>query len=706
MRQISTFLCIVFFCFSVFGQNLPDIYLPYEVRLMFSYVLDASASSDQEKIAAFDKILSVAIKMKDHPEKVIKVKNMSEFLVAYRGDWPNSHDLKTDLKIIEEGGLRGRVKIVPVNAQVRTQIEKFYQNQIEFLKDKFPSADFESFVKNDNATVEPHDMTLRLLHFYSNLDSSEGRALKLKFINSLETYFKEIMDKMTQIGVTASQTETKLSKPNPLIEILLKVGLARYFEVMDLSSKKQIISALMGENINLDNWGKFAVMVANCGPQFQKLLQVIARDQGLPAGMQVAFEKLESAGRPVPWVLGKKILDSEAKNFDIVSVDTEALGIGTMAQTHSAKLRIKDIVRNGVVRFLKPEIENRLEQDDRALRVIAPEIDAAIAKINPDAPSLTSVVEEVHEMVAAELDLTATIDQQKKGREIYSKEMTFYSKGKQFKLLITVPEIFDPKTSQSHIIAQEKAPGKKLHSMAQNHREMIPNLEVIVAENLAKVWAQSTFFDTGFFHSDLHPGNFLVDVTGQTIKVSILDFGMSGVISDKEKSLFLIMGLAAELKKSDMIADVLWKLSLEEKNGISQSELKRRVEEQLQIKPLKSAQWIIWGLNQRLRAPSSIINLSRGMAALDMMLKNAGTTKTTYTIGVELAKKNVLKTVKLLRLDKSIKWRDIAAGAWQISLKALNKSNLENNFVESDVPEADVQGQKLKQRMCSKIFGM
>lgn len=51
-------------------------------------------------------------------------------------------------------------------------------------------------------------------------------------------------------------------------------------------------------------------------------------------------------------------------------------------------------------------------------------------------------------------------------------------------------------------------------------------------DNLIKIWFKNTLWGNGFFHSDLHPGNLIVDKDGY---INVIDYGSCGILSREEQ---------------------------------------------------------------------------------------------------------------------------------------------------------------------------
>jgi predicted unusual protein kinase regulating ubiquinone biosynthesis (AarF/ABC1/UbiB family) len=409
---------------------------------------------------------------------------------------------------------------------------------------------------------------------------------------------------------------------------------------------------------------KFIQMVLSSGPQFQKLLQVIGRESGLSEDLRIVFQKLESSTLPVSDLVVKNIFESERANYDWVSYELKPLGVGTMAQVHRAKVRMNGKIKSVVVRFLKPGIEKRVYEDKRILSEIAPILDSNHVYLASGLPKLTPLVEDLSKTIIAELDLKATVDRQNMGYRVYRGSKTVDLGGYKNILKIQVPQVYWP-TTPTKLMVQDMVFGKKLEKVSQQYESVLPKMKKAVAELVAEVWIEEVLFKSGFFHSDLHQGNFMVEFREDETKVNLIDFGMGGQISSTTQGAALALGVAVELLKPETITESLWDLSEQAHNLLLKTQFRALVDAKvLNIKHglesgVKVEDWVAWAIQKGIKFPFIFISLNRGFGIINNMLKEAGSSHTLATISKKVGLKYALNIAKDLVDNESVTAKEL-----------------------------------------------
>ncbi len=121
------------------------------------------------------------------------------------------------------------------------------------------------------------------------------------------------------------------------------------------------------------------------------------------------------------------------------------------------------------------------------------------------------------------------------------------------------------------------------------------------------MWVDEVLFGKGFYHSDLHQGNFMLQVKEPQIILNILDFGMGGVISQEMQRKVLVLGAGVDLLKADLITRAFWDLSDKDKNTLNETRFKELVMEKIKdVRGSKDAYlslelWTAWAMDQGLK---------------------------------------------------------------------------------------------------------
>lgn len=140
-----------------------------------------------------------------------------------------------------------------------------------------------------------------------------------------------------------------------------------------------------------------------------------------------------------------------------------------------------------------------------------------------------------------------------------------------------------------------------------------------VAENAVRLIMREVF-EFGFFHADLHPGNFFVRPDGS---IALIDFGMVGRLDDRMQGTLLRIGLAVARQDAERLADEFYTM------GVARGRAKRAVLQRdldhflgrytgTSIKELAAAQVtneiMTIALRHQLRFPSELVMLLRVVA--------------------------------------------------------------------------------------------
>lgn len=596
------------------------------------------------------------------PTQEIQVETFAQFLKAYQGPWPQSYSLESDLELIEKSELRGPVVIKASTVELQKQIDGFMLRQNFNLLQKtrppaLPDPRVWLGLKNKNQWI---------VQGFNEASSMLDANLKL----------------IQQTGAEMALSG-KMAGTDEAMNLFMTTAFREYFGHLSLTTKKQMISQIMGQDLNMNLQQRFEQMILASGPQFQKLLQVVAREAGVSEDLLKIFKQLESKASPIPPPIVKELFESERERYHWISYDLQPLGTGTMAQVHRGKIELNGREQDVVIRFLKPEIEKRVNEDHRILSELAPIMDSDPRFRQAGFPKLLPVVTDLNRTVMDELDLPATIERQRQAKKIYDRQVMFVGSNYKNVIDINVPDVYlsDP---SSKLQVQELVVGEKLDKVAALYQDSIPDLKKGIAEQVARMWVDEVLYGSGFFHSDLHQGNFLVDLTDQKINISVLDFGMGGTISRAMQTQMMEVGAGIDLDRADLIADGFWSLSREEQNSISKTEFLKQVTARINdIKNGKIAwepvnRWTSWAMDQGLRFPYEFVSLNRGLLILDKLLKDSGSPLTMSELARKTATKHIGKVITDLRATKMMSWTDfIKLGLVSRPPESMNRSSLE-----------------------------
>lgn len=333
-----------------------------------------------------------------------------------------------------------------------------------------------------------------------------------------------------------------------LISILVKYGLEEIIvntPLIRLISNQKISQLVRRDKpLELNLWVRIRLVIEELGPTFIKLAQLLSnRPDLLPENLIKEFEKLQDKVPPFSTIIAKQIIEEElGKPIDefFSYFDEQPLGSASIGQVHRAKLLNGDDV---VVKIQRPKVQDTVKADLELLRQFIKLTENNFIKagiLNP-----LEVVAAFEKSMLAELDYTSEIKHIEQFRKLYGEHPKFY-----------IPKPYKEYSSHKVLII-EFISGCKITD--------ITTLESwgIDPKELAQVGTEiylTQIFEFGFFHADPHPGNILVRPNG---KIVLIDFGMVGKISQKQKFAFAGIFISLSQRNARGMAINLRRLAIE-----------------------------------------------------------------------------------------------------------------------------------------------
>lgn len=289
------------------------------------------------------------------------------------------------------------------------------------------------------------------------------------------------------------------------------------------------------EKILLKLHQKSAVQIAEVFMQleglFVKFSQQVSTMSGiLPEAYIKEFEKAQSHSLPRPFTQIKTRIESELKGniTDFFSSFNETpIGTASIGQVHKGKLKSGKIV---AVKVQHLNIEEIAKLDlDLILKLLK------IVQVFIKIPGFNSVFEEVKKMIQEELDYVHEAQQ----IEIISSNLKKDDR-------IVIPKVYN-QLSTCKVLVMDFVEGEKITDRAFLAQNGI-DTEVVI-KNFLDIFSKNIFID-GVYHADPHPGNVLVNESGQIV---LLDFGAVGNLGKKMKEGIIILMQAAILKDENLM---------------------------------------------------------------------------------------------------------------------------------------------------------
>ena len=268
------------------------------------------------------------------------------------------------------------------------------------------------------------------------------------------------------------------------------------------------------------------------GPTFVKFGQLLAtRPDLIPPEYITEMSLLHDRVQPLDFKVVEQVLNEEFGadwNQQFVFIEKTPLGSASIAQVHRATLADGKKV---VVKVQRPGIVHIINDDLNVLYFIAELLEKYIPEIRPYNP--VGMVDEYFKTLELETNFVVEANNIRKMKENFKSETN-----------IKIPQVyFDLITER--VLTMDELEGRRLSQEDALQQPGVSAEEVIKAG--LRAYLKMVFID-GFFHGDLHAGNFFVFPNNE---IGLIDFGVVGRLNSKTQSAIVNMLLA--LSKEDYV---------------------------------------------------------------------------------------------------------------------------------------------------------
>ena len=263
---------------------------------------------------------------------------------------------------------------------------------------------------------------------------------------------------------------------------------------------------------------RLSAAIDRLGPSYIKLGQFLATRPDIVGPLAVLeFEKLQDRMAPAPREVAVAMIEASfsAKLETVYEEFGDAVAAASVAQVHRARVKTPEGGRDVAVKVLRPGVERRFARDlsdmffaARAAERFAP----SLRRLR-----LVDVVDALARSVRMEMDFRLEAAAASEFAENLAKEPDF-----------RVPAIDWDRTTRE-VLTMEWIDGTPLSDTAR-----LAELG-LDAPKLGRTLIQSFLrhaLRDGFFHADMHQGNFFIDEAGRIVAV---DFGIMGRLDRKEQ---------------------------------------------------------------------------------------------------------------------------------------------------------------------------
>ncbi len=330
-------------------------------------------------------------------------------------------------------------------------------------------------------------------------------------------------------SIDFTKTIKNVARLREILSVLAKNGFDEFIIKTDLLGKipgfvlpKKRIEASIDETKDLDIWTSVGIRLKNSfeelGPSFIKLGQLLStREDIFPPQFISQMKKLQNQvkGGKFSEYKASVELALETQIEDMFShVDEEPIGVASIGLVFKAQLKTGEKV---VLKIRKPGIKKNIINDFEILVFLTQQAE----KISDDIKYLgiSKVLNDFLKSVLLELNFNIEANN-------CNKLKTNLLKIDKEKILV-LPKIYKEFSCEKVLVMEflEGIPFNKLKPEQVNEQVREKLLSSV------NLFLHSLLSD-GFFHADLHGGNFFAMPNGQ---IGIIDFGLMGVLSKKSR---------------------------------------------------------------------------------------------------------------------------------------------------------------------------
>ncbi len=305
-------------------------------------------------------------------------------------------------------------------------------------------------------------------------------------------------------------------------ELIVKSGLDKLIPGFVLPAR---VSELKNETLSNDEWwGIFGTQLRlsfeELGPSFIKVGQLLAtREDILEPSMIRQLKLLQNKVKGIPFDAALKVIESNlGKSWQEVfsSIEQEPIGTASIGVVYKAELHDGQKV---VVKVRRPHIAKTLLTDFEILLFIVQQIEKVSTEIK--FMGMSRMISDFFKSTDNELNFlieAQNCERLRKNLEVIDKDG-----------FLVVPKVYREYSTQEVLVLEflDGKPFNEFKSMAEIGPDIAEKLEKSI-----ELFTHTLLAD-GFFHADLHGGNFFVL---KDRRIGIIDFGLMGTLSKKNRA--------------------------------------------------------------------------------------------------------------------------------------------------------------------------
>ena len=305
-------------------------------------------------------------------------------------------------------------------------------------------------------------------------------------------------------------------------ELIVKSGLDKVIPGFALPAR---VSELKREDLSTDEWWQiFGEQLRRSfeelGPSFIKLGQLLStREDILDPALIRELKLLQNQVKGIPFETARDVIEQNLgkkihevfKEIDEKPIGTASIGVVYQAVLHDGQ--------KVVVKVRRPKIRKLILTDFEILVFIVQKLERVSSEIRY--LGLSKMISEFFKSTQSELNFmieAQNCERLKRNLEVIDKDG-----------YLVVPKVFKEYTTQEVLVLEylDGKPFNHFHSIDEIGHDMVEKLEKSV-----QLFTHTLLAD-GFFHADLHGGNFFVL---KDRRIGIIDFGLMGTLSKRNRA--------------------------------------------------------------------------------------------------------------------------------------------------------------------------
>lgn len=333
---------------------------------------------------------------------------------------------------------------------------------------------------------------------------------------------------LIKTGIGLSKTIKNAARFREIVAVFSRNGFGGLIAKSGMVSAAEIPGAvdeeISEEGDGEEKWRKVGhglrISFEELGPSFVKMGQLLAtREDLLHPALIRELKKLQDRVRPIPFTEARVLIEeSLGRPLESVYAELEEVPIGTasIGVVYRGKLQTGERV---VVKVRRPGIEKVLRTDFEIVSFMVTQVERVsegariIGVSRMVADFFRATMQELNFMVEAQNCERLTLNLKR------------IDMGQDF----VIPKVFREFSSPSVLVLEylDGKPFNQFRSLSELSPETVQKLERSV-----NLFAHTLLAD-GFFHADLHGGNFFIMRDG---RIGLVDFGLMGTLSRKNRA--------------------------------------------------------------------------------------------------------------------------------------------------------------------------